>query len=568
MVPEMQSQRSKVFISYSHDSAEHRKRVLSLAERLRADGVDAQIDQYVQGVPLEGWARWVRNQLASADFILLVCTETYYRRFCGQGSPGQGRGVDWEGMLVTLELYHARSRTAKFVPVVFVSSDERFVPEELSGYTHYLLTSEDQYFQLYAFLTGQAGVVPGELGTLKAFAREPVAPLTFGRAGLSKPLASQLGGTLENPANDLEGPAHPPVVIRRGPAAAPGGETNGGAVAQASLRTASFPSAQPVAASRRRPLPLAAMALAALLFTGLVGGSLWFFGQASREVTGEILQAPPSPRPATPGDLRRPLQAGRPWTNSLEMRFVPLGRIHMAVWQTRVRDFEVFVKATGYDAVGVMSSAITQDGLELTTMSWKDPGFRQTPEHPVVGVSWEDAVQFCAWLTKKERSQGLLTGAQSYRLPTDQEWSEAVGLAEAPGATPEARSGKVDDVYPWGRTFPPPVDAANYAGSESSVGAPEWWAVIPGFHDAFPRTAPVAAFKPNSRGLCSVGGNVWEWCTDKFNDTTNWRTLRGGSWATSRPEEMLSSYRRGYEPFSRCDDVGFRCVITEGYGPG
>jgi formylglycine-generating enzyme required for sulfatase activity len=84
----------------------------------------------------------------------------------------------------------------------------------------------------------------------------------------------------------------------------------------------------------------------------------------------------------------------------------------------------------------------------------------------------------------------------------------------------------------------------------------------------FPRTAPVAAFKPNVRGLCSVGGNVWEWCMDKFNDTTNWRTLRGGSWATSRAEEMLSSYRRGYEPFSRCDDVGFRCVITEDGGRG
>jgi formylglycine-generating enzyme required for sulfatase activity len=560
----MQGQRPKVFISYSHDSAEHRKRVLSLAERLRADGVDAQIDQYVQGTPLEGWARWMRHQLASADFILLVCTETYHGRFCGLGGPDQGRGVDWEGMLVTLELYHARSRTAKFVPVVFFPGDERFVPEELSGHTHYLLTSEDQYFQLYAFLTGQAGVVPGELGTLKALAREPVAPLSFGRAGL-RPLAGKLKGTLETPAYDLEGPAHPPAAVRRGPAAPPRGETNSGALAQASLRTASVSPAEPVAASRHRPLPLAAMTLAALLLTGLVVGSLWFFRPASVEVTS---QAPASPKPAVPADLRQPLEAGRPWTNSLEMRFVPLGHIHMAVWQTRVRDFEVFVQATGYDAVGVMSSAITRDGLELTAMSWKDPGFAQTPEHPVVGVSWEDAVQFCAWLTKKERSQGLLTGAQSYRLPTDQEWSEAVGLEDAPGATPEARSGKVDGVYPWGRTFPPPVDAANYAGSESSAGAPEWWAVIAGFHDAFPRTAPVAAFGPNARGLCSVGGNVWEWCMDKFNDTTNWRTLRGGSWATSRPEEMLSSYRRGYEPFSRCDDVGFRCVIAEGYGPG
>jgi hypothetical protein len=250
----MQGQRPRVFISYSHDSAGHQRRVLSLAERLRADGIDAQIDQYVQGTPPEGWARWMRNQLAGADFILLVCTETYYRRFCGPGDPDQGRGVDWEGMLVTLELYHARSRTAKFVPVVFAPEDERFVPEELSGHTHYLLTSEDQYFQLYAFLTGQAGVVAGELGTLKALAREPVVPLRFGHAGVSKPLASKLNGTLETPAYDFEGPAHPQAAVCRGPSAAPAGETNGGAVA-ATLRTASAPSAQPVAASKRRPLP-------------------------------------------------------------------------------------------------------------------------------------------------------------------------------------------------------------------------------------------------------------------------------------------------------------------------
>lgn len=562
----MQGHRPRVFISYSHDSAGHQKRVLSLAERLRADGVDAQIDQYVHGTPLEGWARWMRNQLASADFILLVCTETYYRRFCGQGGPGQGRGVDWEGLLVTHELYHARSRTAKFVPVVFAPQDERFVPEELSGHTHYLLTSEDLYFQLYAFLTGQAGVVPGELGTLKALAREPVAPLKFGHVGGSKPLASKLNGTLETPAHDFEGPAHPQAAIRRGLSAAPRGKTNGAAAAEASLRTASSLFAQLAAAAKRRPLPVAAAALAVLLFAGFMDGSLWFFGPASVKLTHENFRAPSLPKPATAVNFPRPPEAGRPWTNSLKMRFMPLGRIHMAVWQTRVRDFEAFVQATGYDAVGVMSSAITRDGLKLTTMSWKDPGFAQTPEHPVVGVSWEDAVQFCAWLTKKERLEGILTDSQRYCLPTDQEWSEAVGLADAPGATPEARSGTVKAMYPWGRTFPPPVDAANYAGSESSADAPEGWAVIADFHDAFPRTAPVAAFKPNACGLCSVGGNVWEWCMDKFNDTTNWRTLRGGSWATSYAEETLSSYRRGYEPFSRRDDVGFRCVLAEGGG--
>ena len=244
------------------------------------------------------------------------------------------------------------------------------------------------------------------------------------------------------------------------------------------------------------------------------------------------------------------------------MSFVPLGNIYISVWQTRRRDFEAFVQATGYDAVGGMSSAVTQNGFKLNEMSWKAPGFQQAPDHPVVGVSWEDANQFCAWLTKKERSEGTLATFQSYRLPTDREWSRAVGLEREQGNTPEDRSGKIKGVYPWGDGFPPPNDSANYAGSESRVDAPETWSVIPGFHDAFPRTAPVSAFKANARGLCSIGGNVWEWCMDKFANTMNWRTLRGGSWATSRAEEMLSSYRRGYGPLFRCDDIGFRCVIA------
>jgi SEFIR domain len=169
----------RVFISYSHDSIEHERRVLELAERLRDDGVDAQLDQYVGGTPQEGWPRWMLNQLDSAQFILVVCTKTYYRRFRGHEERGKGKGADWEGSCITLELYHARSETTKFVPVLFEPQDEPFVPGPLSGHTHYLLNSENNYNKLYAFLTGQAGVVPRKLGPLKALAREPVEPLTF-----------------------------------------------------------------------------------------------------------------------------------------------------------------------------------------------------------------------------------------------------------------------------------------------------------------------------------------------------------------------------------------------------
>ncbi|MBV9274622.1 MAG: SUMF1/EgtB/PvdO family nonheme iron enzyme [Verrucomicrobia bacterium] len=292
----------------------------------------------------------------------------------------------------------------------------------------------------------------------------------------------------------------------------------------------------------------------------------WIFLFKSEPVAAPSLASKATPVPTKAIANRPPLVAGKPWTNSLGMRFVPLGDIQFAVWQTRVQDFEAFVQATGYDAVGGMSSAVTQNGFKLNGLSWKDPGFVQTAGNPVVGVSWEDADQFCDWLTRKERNEGMLPPSQRYRLPTDLEWSAAIGLPREPGSTPEERSGSVKSVYPWGNSFPPPNDFGNYAGSESRAGAPPDWPVIAGYHDAFARTGPVTEFKPNQAGLCSLGGNVWEWCQDKYENGLNWRTLRGSSWATSRAEETLSSYRRGFDPYFRRDDVGFRCVIASDGG--
>src|ERR1700674_1390191 len=150
----MPSQPPRVFISYSHDSSEHAQHVLELAERLRKDGVNAQLDQYVAGTPPEGWPRWMLDQLDWAEFVLVVCTETYYRRFRGHEKRGKGRGADWESNLLTLKIYNAKSRTTKFVPVLFDLQDVQFIPEPISSHTHYLLHSETNYIKLYAFLTG------------------------------------------------------------------------------------------------------------------------------------------------------------------------------------------------------------------------------------------------------------------------------------------------------------------------------------------------------------------------------------------------------------------------------
>ena len=92
----------------------------------------------------------------------------------------------------------------------------------------------------------------------------------------------------------------------------------------------------------------------------------------------------------------------------------------LAAWPTRVRDFAAFVQATRYDATGNMLTLGKDDFDWLPNgHTWESPGFVQTPDHPVVGVSYHDAVAFCAWLTRQECSLGKIDGRQSYALPAD-----------------------------------------------------------------------------------------------------------------------------------------------------
>jgi len=174
-----------VFISYSHDSDAHREEVLSLSERLREDGIETLLDQYVNGTPEQGWPRWMLDQLDAADSVLVVCTETYYRRFRGHEEPGKGKGVDWEGALITQELYDNRSRTLKFVPVFLSAANENWIPEPLRSGTHYALTSKSAYDSLYDFLLEQAGVEPGPVGPLKPKPRRKGTALTFAESPAS-----------------------------------------------------------------------------------------------------------------------------------------------------------------------------------------------------------------------------------------------------------------------------------------------------------------------------------------------------------------------------------------------
>ena len=103
-----------LFISYSHDSDEHRDRVLGLSERLRADGIPTILDRYVEkGSPSEGWPRWMMNGLNAATHVLCVCTEIYRRRFLGQEVPDAG---SWRRDRAMLQAVSERAaRTFKWI---------------------------------------------------------------------------------------------------------------------------------------------------------------------------------------------------------------------------------------------------------------------------------------------------------------------------------------------------------------------------------------------------------------------------------------------------------------------
>lgn len=231
------------------------------------------------------------------------------------------------------------------------------------------------------------------------------------------------------------------------------------------------------------------------------------------------------------------------WTNTLGMTFVqvPDGEqtILMACLETQHRHLAPFRRHYGRP-----SSDAAQ---------------------PAAHVSWKEAAEFCRWLTNKERAAGVITHQQTYRLPTDHEWSCAVGLGrlEKKFERPEAKSGRIPSRYPWGVQWPPPRGAGNLCGRESK--ADFFDNFIANYHDGLSggQVAPEAS-SANELGLHDLSGNLWEWCEDSFREGTDWRVLRGGSWKSARPQTLLSSHRTHDPEDYRSDSVGFRCVLASG----
>jgi hypothetical protein len=163
----------RVFISYSHDSQEHIDRMWDLSERLRSDGIDCRIDLQEQS-PDVGWPNWCERQVRQSEFVLVASTETYLRRYQGDEQTGVGRGVNWEGFVITQALYESEGKNRKFIPVIFEAGDRRHIPSVLGSYTCYDLSDSQGYNKLFRRLTDQperrAIPVAGEIR--KMLARE------------------------------------------------------------------------------------------------------------------------------------------------------------------------------------------------------------------------------------------------------------------------------------------------------------------------------------------------------------------------------------------------------------
>ena len=198
-----------------------------------------------------------------------------------------------------------------------------------------------------------------------------------------------------------------------------------------------------------------------------------------------------------------------------------------------VGEWRAFVQATGWEAGGAETD-------------WDKPGFVQNDEHPVVGVSWNDAQLYLAWMSER-------TGRQ-YRLPSEAEWEYA------------CRAG-TRTAFNVGDTIS--TEQANYDGLYVYNGGPR--GVYRG------GTSPLGTFAPNSWGLFDMHGNVWEWVQDVVHDSyegapvdgSAWeegsdssrRILRGGSWLY-HPRYLRSALRNGFSTVLSNDIVGFRVART------
>ncbi len=171
-----------VFISYSHDSAEHLDRVLAFSNNLRELGVDAELDQYHTRPP-HGWPQWCEEQLRpeNSKFVLLVCTPNYRAGVENKVPAGERRGVYWEGRLIQQYIYEEKANE-RFIPVLLGDEPDDSIPISLQGFAKFRARafelSGGGFEALYRELTGQPAIIKPALGAKVVLeTKSPAAPV-------------------------------------------------------------------------------------------------------------------------------------------------------------------------------------------------------------------------------------------------------------------------------------------------------------------------------------------------------------------------------------------------------
>ncbi|XP_020035655.2 formylglycine-generating enzyme isoform X4 [Castor canadensis] len=225
-------------------------------------------------------------------------------------------------------------------------------------------------------------------------------------------------------------------------------------------------------------------------------------------------------------------------------RRVTIDAFYMDAYEVSNAEFEKFVNATGY----LTEVAAAPWWLPVKGANWKHPeGPDSTvlhrPDHPVLHVSWNDAVAYCTWAGK--------------RLPTEAEWEYS------------CRGGLQNRLFPWGNKLQP--RGQHFANI--------WQGEFPVTNtgeDGFRGTAPVDAFPPNGYGLYNIVGNAWEWTSDwwtvyhSVEETVNPkgppsgrdRVKKGGSYMCHKSYcyRYRCAARSQNTPDSSSSNLGFRCA--------
>lgn len=238
---------------------------------------------------------------------------------------------------------------------------------------------------------------------------------------------------------------------------------------------------------------------------------------------------------------------------ALDMVKIPAGTFLMGTEDTSQRDEDEKPQHQ------VTIPSFYMGKYEVTQRQWKavaampqidrelkpDPSRFKGEDLPVESVSWFDAVEFCARLSKA-------TGRE-YRLPSEAEWEYA------------CRGGTTTPFH-YGETIT--SELVNYRGTSTYANEPKGE-----YRD---KTTPVGSFPPNAFGLYDMHGNVYEWCADTYqesyegapSDGSAWVTednsnyvLRGGSWFDT-PHYCRSALRLRNAPVNDYDYLGFRCIAT------